>query len=367
MAKKPKLLAIIHLPPPVHGASQIGLLFANSARINEVFDVNTVNLAIGNDISRANLFDVYKVFRSISVFLSCARHLIFNRPDLVYVTANSAGLSFWKDFLVILMLKMFGVKHCMHYLNKGFFKYDQSLIGRLILRIYFWKSTAIFLSKHLLFDLKNSHKYIKMRFCPPGAEARPGEGKEYSEDSKIRLLFLSNLIREKGVIELLEAISIIAKKHTNFECVVAGQPGDISAELLDSEIRRMGIEKYVNYVGPVFGEEKARLYKSVDAFVFPTYYHRECFPLVLLEAMSYELPIVASNEAAIPEVVRNGENGYLVTKKDSEDLAKKLDALISDRPKMMTMGRNSKLAFDSSYTITDFESRMLQILLELKG
>lgn len=367
MKSRPKLLAIIHLPPPMHGASLMGVLFVNSKRINEVFSLKTINLAVGKDISRANKFDLYKVFDSVAIFLKCFRELIFNRPDVVYVTANSAGLSFWKDFLIILLLKVFCVKHCMHYHNKGFIKYDQSFIGRLILRVYFWKSTPILLSKHLVYDLKITKNFIKLRFCPPATDANIGYIKNENCGRKLQLLFLSNLIREKGVIEILEASRILTNKGILFEFVIAGQPGDITVDFLNSEISRLGINHCVSYIGPVFGEQKKNLYETVDAFVFPTYYHRECFPLVLLEAMSYQLPIVATNEAAIPEIILEGENGYLVERMNSLDLAIKLELLMTDPVKMKQMGVLSKAIFESTYTVDCFDQRMTDILLEVSN
>ena len=64
-------------------------------------------------------------------------------------------------------------------------------------------------------------------------------------------------------------------------------------------------------MGRKYGEEKERLFRESDIFVFPTYYDIECFPLVLLEAMQYGLPCVNTDEGGIRDIVVN-DSGFTV-------------------------------------------------------
>jgi glycosyltransferase involved in cell wall biosynthesis len=98
----------------------------------------------------------------------------------------------------------------------------------------------------------------------------------------------------------------------------------------------------------------------VDLVAFPTY--NECFPLVLLEALCYSLPVVASNEGGIPDIVENGVSGYLVGKKDAQGLAKMLELLIVDRALRTSMGYEGRKRYKQHFTQLRFETRMRDIL-----
>ena len=84
---------------------------------------------------------------------------------------------------------------------------------------------------------------------------------------QVQVLFLSNLIRSKGVLTLLDALVLL--KQNDVHCVIAGAPGDISAEQLQSEIQSRGIQYVVSYVGRADAKQKMVLFEQSDIFVHP--------------------------------------------------------------------------------------------------
>ena len=113
---------------------------------------------------------------------------------------------------------------------------------------------------------------------------------------KASLLFLSNLIESKGVYVLLDACKVLKERGLSFVCdFVGGETKEISAEVFREAVATRGLEDYVTYHGPQYGEDKHRFFMNADVFVFPTYYYNECFPLVLLEATQWRLPLVSSD------------------------------------------------------------------------
>lgn len=97
----------------------------------------------------------------------------------------------------------------------------------------------------------------------------------------------------------------------------------------------------------------------------PTYYHNECFPLVLLEAMQQGVPCIASNEGGISDIIDNGKTGFIVEKKNAGQLADKIEVLLKDPSLCQGMGQAGKKKFQAEFTIERFENRMKDILKQL--
>jgi glycosyltransferase involved in cell wall biosynthesis len=124
---------------------------------------------------------------------------------------------------------------------------------------------------------------------------------------------------------------------------------------------RWGGEKIVNYLGRIYGRDKETVFHESDIFVFPSYYSNECFPLVLLEAMQFGVPIITTKEGAIPDLVIEGVNGYLIDDADSVALANKISVLLQSTNLRRKMGAECRNRFQK-YTIKAFEQEMIQAL-----
>lgn len=361
--KKPKLLAVVHLPPPYHGASTVGKQFVESKIIQEQFELRTIDLTTSRSLhGRGWKSQLEKIWRSLLLQIRFMGALVVFRPDLVYVTANSSGLAFWKDFLVLLVLKALGIKHCLHFHNKGFFRYDSKPWGRLALRVFFARARAIFLSEILLDDLPNTRNRIHYSICPNGVAPPSIPFGERQSHEILQILFVSNLLVEKGVYELLDACALLKDEGFSFQCKIVGKSGDITEDQLQSRIERNGISDKVIYLGAVYGQEKERLLLNSDVFAFPTYYRKECFPLVLLEALSYGLPIVSTREGGIPDIVKDGVNGFLCEQRDAASLANKLELLLTDAALRKSIGAANRTRYEEKFTQVRFERNMAACL-----
>ena len=118
----------------------------------------------------------------------------------------------------------------------------------------------------------------------------------------------------------------------------------------------------MNYWGRRYGGEKDVFWKDADIFVFPTYYHNECFPLVILEAMEQGLSVISTNEGGIPDIIDNGNSGYTVEKNNSMALASAIELLIKDPELCKSMGKAGRKLFEEKFTEEVFEKRMKECL-----
>lgn len=96
--------------------------------------------------------------------------------------------------------------------------------------------------------------------------------------------------------------------------------------------------------------------------LFPTFYHNECLPLVLLEAMEHGLPCISTTEGGIPGIVDDGKTGFLVPKHDVAVLADKILLLLNDSVLRSNMGKAGREKFEKEFTLEVFEKRMVEIL-----
>ncbi|WP_349996691.1 glycosyltransferase family 4 protein, partial [Phocaeicola dorei] len=158
--------------------------------------------------------------------------------------------------------------------------------------------------------------------CPNGIPNLRKEEFEASRKNEVScLLFLSNLLINKGVFVLLDALRILKEKGYFFNCqYVGGETAEINAVQFSEEVDKRDLNDRVAYVGRKVGEEKEAFFRQADVFVFPTYYYNECFPLVILEAMEYKLPVISTNEGGIPDIVKDGENGLICEKQNPYSL-----------------------------------------------
>lgn len=357
---KRKVLFIIHLPPPVHGASLIGKYIEESNYINNHYVCNFINLSTSRSLSEIGKSSLKKFVIYLKINLLVLYNLLFTKFDLYYMTLTSKSFGFYKDLIIVTWLKIFNKKIIYHFNNKGVSLYSNRKLDNLLYKFAFKNTTSIITSEFIYNDIKKYVPEENVFFCPNGI---PNTGELVSRNSKvIKLLFLSNIMKEKGVFDLLETCKILKERNYKFHCNFVGGWSDITEEMLSSKIISMGLSDFVTYHGPKYEKEKEDFLIQSDIFVFPTYYHVECFPLVLLEAMQYQLPIVSTAEAAIPEIVSDGITGFIAEKRNIKDLADKISRLIDDDKLRETMGKAGKEKFLKNYTLEVFERNFTRIV-----
>lgn len=143
------------------------------------------------------------------------------------------------------------------------------------------------------------------------------------KDSTImNILFVGRLVERKGVKYLIEALEIVNKKIVA-DLTIVGEGGEKTN--LESLAKEKKLEDKVNFTGKVTQSQLEDFYRKCDIFVLPAVTDSkgdtEGLGVVLLEAMSYHKPVVASALGGILDIVKNGENGFLVPEKDPVKLA----------------------------------------------
>ncbi|MEO4733068.1 glycosyltransferase family 4 protein [Phocaeicola vulgatus] len=359
---KPRILFILHLPPPIHGAAMMGKYIQESELINSSFDCFCINLATAGSLSDIGHISLEKLLKYF-LLLRYISHVVKEiRPELVYITPNAGGKAFFKDFIVVQMLKSMGCKIIAHYHNKGVSAYQSKWIYNFLYKRFFSNLKVILLAENLYKDIAKYVKREDVYICPNGIPSSCKEEMEARRNNVIpHLLFLSNLLISKGVIVLLDALKILKEKEYTFVCqFIGGETAEINAVQFFEEVNKRELSDLVTYVGRKVREEKEAFFRQADIFVFPTYY--ETFGLVNLEAMEYKLPVISTNEGGIPDIVKDGENGLICEKQNPVSLADCIAKLLDDEELRVKMGSAGHEKFCREFTLDKFENRMRDIL-----
>ena len=157
---------------------------------------------------------------------------------------------------------------------------------------------------------------------------------------KFIILFLGTLHPRKGPDVLLRAMPMIIKDNPNVKLIIVGD-GVMKAEL-KRLCKKLGIEKYVKFVGFIEESLKPFYYKSADIFCLPSVMKTEVFPVVLLEASATGLPIVVSDLNTFKCIIKEGYNGVFFRKGDEKDLANAIIYLLENEEIRKKMSKNAK-------------------------
>ncbi|MDT0677691.1 glycosyltransferase family 4 protein [Autumnicola musiva] len=363
---KLKVLMLMHLPPPVHGAAMAGNYIQSSDYIQNEIDATIINLGTNTKLQESGKGSIKKISTFLSLLKDLVKAMNQNSFDLCYVSLTASGPGFYKDCVIISILKFYKVKILYHFHTKGVASASSSAINRGLYRYIFKNTQSILLSPYLFFDIEQYVNQDQIHYCPYGIPPISNHVLPVANASKsskpCQLLYLSNMMEEKGVYILLEALNELKQMGLEFECHFVGGWSDITATDFKDYVKKLNLSEYVTAHGPKYGNDKHWHFNQADIFVFPTYYHYETFGIVNLEAMQYALPIVSTPEAAIPEIVIDGKTGFLVPQKNAALLAEKLEVLIQNTQLRIKMGMAGKERYQMRFTLEKFEHKIVEIL-----
>lgn len=184
--------------------------------------------------------------------------------------------------------------------------------------------------------------------------------KEPILQKKKQILFSGTLYAGKGYQDLIRAFAKIAKKYPDWKVVFAGNGEVEKGKAISKELC---IANQVEFLGWVSGEQKDRAFRESIIFCLPSY--AEGFPMAVLDAWAYGLPVITTPVGGIPDVARDGDNMLLFNPGDIDTLAKQMEKMIVDEKLRESIAEESTLLAHTTFNVKTINKQLVDIYEEL--
>ena len=272
------------------------------------------------------LYKCYLFFIAIPkiiYILSCNRKIM-----IVHIHGSSYG-SFFRKFIFFVISKYIFRKKIIYHVHSGrfhlFFGKSNTIVKNMIRKFINNVDCLICLSESwkLFYEENFNPKRIEIL---PNIIDYPNIKEKMEDKEKIRFLFLGLISKNKGIFDIIEVIkNNIDLFENKIELIIGGNGETIK---LQKHIERYKIGNIVKFVGWIKNEIKLKYLQNSDVYILPSY--NEGLPISILEAISYEKPIISTTVGGIPEVVNNNENGFLISPGNLEQIEKSMKHFIEN-------------------------------------
>lgn len=360
------VLVIGQIPPPVHGSNVMTERFVRT--LEELGErVCLVQKAFSRRQEDVGQVSAAKFAKIPFIAAKLVKYLLKAKPDLCFYFISARLPSFYVDAVFLWLVRLLGVDYVICFHGKGFdgmYQNSRLLTRSAISRTISCALGGMVVGEGLKTDVCRFIARKRLFVLPNAIPDVAGRDKKRLDVPKkdVQVLFLSNLVRAKGPLEVLKMARRVHARFENTRFVIAGpaRSKGFHGELLDY-VKKWKMSDYVSFVGGVYGQKKENVFRESDIFVFPS--HEELFGLVNLEAMQRELPVVSSKEGAIPEVVRHGINGFNSEPWEIDRMADYVGRLVEDETLRKEMGQAGREIYETEFTLEAYKESLKNALV----
>ncbi len=366
--EKKTILVVGPLPLPYNGMTVVTKKILDSEKFNETFKVLHLDTSDHRDVQNIGNLDFLNIYFAFKNFFVCFYLLLMKKIDYFYIPNAQNNLGYLRDSLLLILAKFFK-KYIIVHFHGGYF-YN------------FYKNTNFFMQFLVRFTLKNVKKIVVLGECLKYnfeefidkkniyavSNGVKDEFRNFDYDilakknNKFTILFLSNLTKNKGIFHFLDlALELKIFEDINFVC--AGEwHSDIEKKQALDFCKKNGLNERVSFSGRIDGECKRNLFLTSSLFYMPTLHEGQ--PLVILEAMSAGLPVIAFDRGCIKETVKTDENGFVLSSETKiEEIKNLVLKFYNDRNFYNEFVKNSRTIYENNYTDEKFIDNLIKAIL----
>lgn len=293
----------------------------------------------------------------VKILLLC----ISGRIDIAHLHTAERG-SFFRKAIIVKTCRKFKIKTIIHHHSAEFELFYKGLSNKkkkYVDRILELTDINIVLSQRLVPMITNKAPNARVEVIYNAVNTY--DVNLYNSDAQ-NVLFLGRLGARKGIYDLLEVIK-------KLDCEIAPEVkfylcGDGDIDGVKDKVKELSIQNRIAHIGWIDGKQKKEFFVNSCINVLPSY--NEGLPMSILETMAYGIPNISTNIASIPEVIIDGENGYLIKSGDSKMLADKIKKLLSNKSQRLKMSKNSYKLIKDKFSLEYHVDTLKKMFLEMK-
>lgn len=331
-----KLLVLAQIPPPLHGQSTMVRALLEGLRGSEDIEVLHSDLRLSDSHLDIGRWSCRKITRTFAAAFRTIALQVRHRCDALYYVPAPPGKrgALYRDWLILILCRRLFPHLILHWQGPGLAAWlDLKAMGieRALSRLALGSaSLGVVLAEALRADAE--YFRAKRNVVVPNGIPDPGPPSGTRHCTRKQILFIGLCSEEKGLFSAADAV-LAANRATGtekFHLVAAGPFGDLATE---SRFRALALAHggVIRHAGFVEGAAKNELFRTSRALLFPSRYPAEGAPLVVLEALAHDLPVVTTRWRALPEIV-TPECGRLVPSNEPEAIAAALLDLDENPP-----------------------------------
>lgn len=214
-------------------------------------------------------------------------------------------------------------------------------------------------------DIDPAHVHVV--YCALESNRLRPVQREQDDDQPINILAVGRLIEKKGFQYLVAACKQLLDGKINFRCNIVG--GGTLKQPLQDEIVRLGLQDHVQLVGSLSQKQVFEFYRQADIFALPCVVaadgDRDGIPVVLMEAMAYEIPVVTTAVTGIPDLVQHEQTGLLVSQRDVDSLTAAIERLVSNGELCRQLGQQGRQAILDKFDIQKNTKTLASIFMQI--
>lgn len=330
-----------------------------SVQWDEIFDDSLVS--VWHREKKRNIFS-----RRLQEVTACIYALKQSKRGSLFLF-NSAPYSFFS--LLVVLGKFLGIK-TIYIAHGGIFIENPTSFTNKIMRLNLKMISSalegiITVSQAFSVDLKSYFPNVPIHAIHNSLECLQYSPSPYARENaseySFNIFYMGRLEKVKDLTTLLSAFQLLYRKHKECRLTIAGNGQDNMK--LQNLAKDSGIADAVSFVGFIDKKDKEKYFNEADIFALPSTY--ETFGMVILEAMCFNVPVIASRVGGIPEIINDGVTGLLFESGNKNDLLQKIEALYLDKPKRERLAQAAYKRLQEDFSTSRMGAEYFELVKKL--
>lgn len=354
-----KILFYVSFPPPFTG-QRIATKFIYDLLKSHV-DIDLINIASEKSgIKKPGKFSLTLAINYLYKYNQLLKNLKNKDYEYIYSIFAPSKFALLRDYIFAKLVKKYSKGrlvvhlHCGNYGDNFNDFFSRKIFKKLLKKVDVFIFLSPMLNKIKDLPLQKVH-YLTNTIsseiiCTDEEVAKKIELKK--DRQILQIYYISNMVKEKGYLDLIEAILVLKEVDLNFKVHLIGAwpEGDNERSNCENKIKQLGLNDDVIIYGPIDNRKKLKdCFLQADVFVLPTYYPIEAQPLSIIEAFNSGTPVISTMHASIPDMIDDNLNGYLVPIRQPLEIAKSISKLI-DYEQWSKMAIEARKKYSHNYT-----------------